>query len=422
MSTVGSVGQESVTSLLKATRLWVDRADGRALERWIEGQLDGEGVPRNLELASWPNCLVALADARRSRPDGWPEILDARIEGFVRSALRFSRPGGDPVFGAEGSAEPELKRAYRSWAEWLSDPGLSRVVGWWFPARSKGRKRPSPPPLPAWSAPDRPLAVLRADWTKPGGFVTVDHRMREASATVEVFALGKPWIGPTWSSGGFGDITSRPKRLHWSSDSSADLVEWGFRSGPTRVVRSALLLRGRQLALLSEEVTGGANSCSMRLELSKSVTAAPIAGSRGLILSAGRSGPSTRVLPIGLPRSPYPTERGSFGLDDGSALQLRQQADGRRIWLPLLISWNPWRNRRKAEWRSLTVTERSRICRSAVAFAVRVAWGRDESLVIYRSLARPALRAFLGHQTRARFLVGVFTRKGEVEPILTVEE
>ena len=51
-----------------------------------------------------------------------------------------------------------------------------------------------------------------------------------------------------------------------------------------------------------------------------------------------------------------------------------------------------------------------------------MAWGTTESLIIYRSLARPALRAFLGHQTEARFLVGLFTREGDVHPLLTVEE
>ena len=49
-------------------------------------------------------------------------------------------------------------------------------------------------------------------------------------------------------------------------------------------------------------------------------------------------------------------------------------------------------------------------------------WGRDETLVVYRSLARPGLRAFLGHQTRARFLVGLFTAEGEVEPLVKVED
>ena len=45
----------------------------------------------------------------------------------------------------------------------------------------------------------------------------------------------------------------------------------------------------------------------------------------------------------------------------------------------------------------------------------------DEGLLIYRSLAPPALRSVLGHQTSARFLVGLFTREGDVVPIIKVD-
>ncbi|HEV3163743.1 MAG TPA: hypothetical protein VGZ22_06865, partial [Isosphaeraceae bacterium] len=93
-----------------------------------------------------------------------------------------------------------------------------------------------------------------------------------------------------------------------------------------------------------------------------------------------------------------------------------------RCWMPLLISWRPERDRKPTQWRILTVTERSRICRPDEAFAVRVAWGARESLVIYRSLARPTRRAFLGHQTETRMLVGLFSKEGIVEPLLSVED
>ena len=52
---------------------------------------------------------------------------------------------------------------------------------------------------------------------------------------------------------------------------------------------------------------------------------------------------------------------------------------------------------------------------------MRVSWGRDETYVIYRSLAQARSRAFLGHQTTARFLVGLFKRDGAVEPIMRVD-
>jgi hypothetical protein len=73
-------------------------------------------------------------------------------------------------------------------------------------------------------------------------------------------------------------------------------------------------------------------------------------------------------------------------------------------------------------WRTLTVTEKSQACPPDVAFGARISWGvGQEGLLIYRSLARPALRAVLGHQTKARFLIGRFTEDGDVEPLLTLD-
>ena len=128
-----------------------------------------------------------------------------------------------------------------------------------------------------------------------------------------------------------------------------------------------------------------------------------------------------RVLPVGLPRLPYETERGSF-TEEGREIVLRQRQEGRRCWLPLLASWDPVRNRKGVQWRVLTVSEKSKPCAPETAFAVRVSWGRDDTLVIYRSLGRPAIRSFLGHQTSARFLVGLFDKAGDVKPILKVDD
>jgi hypothetical protein len=89
--------------------------------------------------------------------------------------------------------------------------------------------------------------------------------------------------------------------------------------------------------------------------------------------------------------------------------------------MPILVSWDAVRNRKPVQWRVLTVSEKSRVCPPNVAFAARARWGRGETLVVYRSLASPGLRAFLGHQTRARFLIGSFSTDGEVTPLVSLE-
>jgi hypothetical protein len=209
--------------------------------------------------------------------------------------------------------------------------------------------------------------------------------------------------------------------MAWVTDGSSDLVEWTFRVGAVRVVRTALLLRGRRLALLADQVEGPVPVAAMRISLPEGVAAQPIVGCRAFALSLCRERISAHVLPIGLPQLPFATDRGEFAVTDRE-LVLRRKQEGRRCWLPLLASWDAARARRASSWRILTVAERSKVCPPEVAFAARVTWARGETFVIYRSLARPALRSFLGHQTQARFLVGIFSKEGTVEPIVTLDE
>lgn len=411
-----AVESEGRAALAKALAAW---SAGRpsALVRWFERELDSEGVPRRLPVGDWARCLAALAEARQGSAPAWPDDFDARIEGFFLQALRFSRPDGSPVFGPAAPAG-ETATTFRYWARHLSDPALQTVVDRWFPDR---RRPQGAPPLPAASGRDRPLAILRPDWSKVGDFAAIDHRTAGASTRFELVGLGRGWLGPTWGGGPDGDTSGTARPTTWITGASADLAEWTFRAGGSRLVRTALLLRGRRLALLADQVDGLAETDRMAIEVRPGIDVVPSAEVGSLKLVHGKSRASAQVIPLSLPEGPTLGERGRLRLE-GGRLVLEQPRQGRRSWVPLLVSWEPRRARKVLTWRRLTVTEASRVCAPETAVAFRVSWGRDETLVIYRSLARPAQRAFLGHSTRARFLVGTFNRDGDVETIFEAEE
>jgi hypothetical protein len=398
-------------------------SDGRAepLRRWLDRELDPDGVPRRLPVGCWLPALARLADAAESRPASSFEEIEARVDGWFRAALRFTRPGGVPVFEASRADRvgPEL---FRNWAKRLEDPGLSTVLDWWFP--SPARRRHAPPPMPSDARPDRPLAVLRPNWLADGDIIAVDHRVPGPTTRFELFGRGRAWLGSSWTTTVPKDLrVSKARPVRWTSEGSADHFEWSFRVGTARVLRSAVLLRGRRLAILGEQWDGPGDPGEFRLGLAANIHAEAMPESRGLELLPERARQRAQIFPIGLPRLPFETDKGSLRqIDSEIVLREPMMAAQRRIWRPLVVSWDPKRNRQPVHWRTLTLTESSRECPPGTAFAARITWGRNDTLLIYRSLAKPALRAFLGHHTKAAFLVALFDREGEVQPLVKVEE
>ena len=270
----------------------------------------------------------------------------------------------------------------------------------------------------------RGVDILRTDGRGSTDFVAVDHRDPTAGCRFELFGAGRSWLGPEWKPfiGGLAGRTVVRRRV---TDTGGELGEWSYRAGDARVIYSVLLLRKRGLALLSVTVDSSkavASTPGFRVSVAPGVVAAPIDQSRAVELVMPRARGSAQVLPIGLPALPYGTERGAFVADDREhSLVLSQSSIGRRCWLPLLVSWDGRRHRRRLHWRVLTVSEKSRTVTADRAFAVRVNWGPSESYVIYRSLTPPRPRSFLGHHTNARFLFGLFTPDGTVTPIMKIE-
>ncbi len=268
----------------------------------------------------------------------------------------------------------------------------------------------------------RPLSFWMAG--EAGGSDADDglHLVQEpgaAGARLALWAAGHQWLR-SWDTA--GDAASIRWNC-WRSEPEYDFAEWSFKSDGGRVTRTCFRLRGRRLALVAEQVQGVAGPVVLGLRRHEDVTVKSAKEQRGLRLGLAKRGTlGVSIWPLALPALAYDSPRGSFE-STGDRLLLRQAATGAVTWMPLLVSWHPERDRQAIHWRMLTVSEGRKICAPGVAFAARVGWA-DEShdLVIYRSLAAPATRCFLGYQTAARMMIGLFTPAGDVTPIFTLED
>lgn len=368
-------------------------------------ELDVEGVPITRPVPEWLDSVDPLTEPLNSWTSRW-----------LLAVLRFSRADGSAVFGPVGRASERLRRL-QGLTDRLGDPSLSSVVSRWGPARSRGISILSPAPSPFDSRLDRSLAILRTDWDPRGDLVAIDHRVPGDTTLLEVGSRGVTWLGAAWTLGEHQATATRAKPTYTSSGTFGSCVEWSYKRGPQRVTRLAALFLGRSMALLGQQVDGPDRANEVRLSLADGIEASFAEGSRAVLLSSGRGKPTARLMPLGLPAHNRPSELGSIEIK-GREVVIRQVVEGQRSWLPVLICWG----KPPTTWRPLTVACRSKETRDDRAVAVRVAWGSlDEGLVVYRSLGPAALRCFLGYQTGSRFLVGSFTRSGDVRPILKVD-
>jgi hypothetical protein len=413
----------SVLSLFhQALDSWGCNQNEQPLTRWLARELDREGRLTRLSISNWQECLAQLLEAKgRSRI--WPVNWEQPLTRLNQAVLRFSRPDGSPATNFEPSnGRAELGPLLRSRTNASKDMASESANG---RASFRANGDLLDDERPEWDGCPRVLAALGSDRLAGGDFLVVDHRETGIPCRFELFGGGRSLLGPSWTIAGASAATSIPKPGSWLSNPAAEVAEWSYLCGDNRITQSAVLLKTRRLALLGLIVEGRSalpGESVVRVSLPPSVQAAAAKDHRGLLMSDSRKRGSAQVLPIALPSLSYTTERGALSAL-GDALILKQTTVGRRCWLPLLVSWDPRRNRKGVHWRVLTVSEKSRIVPADRAFAVRVSWGRDETYVIYRSLgpAASASRSFLGYQTTARFFVGLFTPDGTVTPIMKLE-
>ena len=392
----------------------------KQLEATMDEMLDGEGMPHaaylsgvQLLLATATRTLALDAELKKRRIGKNARL---QFDWLCRQTLRWTRPDGSVILN-DLAAAPHFDGMMKC-ALQLNDDDADLAA---FKVMRGKRKSDEDAPEPAEHSEWACLATMRTAWSPSSARMAVSYNDRKLASE---FAIGNQVVfsGPhnpfVSINGEELAAESDWEEVCWESDEDMDFVELDMRlTHGWRIQRQLLLAREDSFALISDSVVGPTTAdiryhsrlplChGVKLEQSDENTEACILGERRLgtviplSLSEWKSGSTTNRLRI-----------------EPAGLEIQQR--GRGLFAPLFIDFDPARRSKALTWRSLTVAESLHTVASDVAVAFRIQIGKEQ-WAIYRSIAKPANRTFLGQNLTCEFLVGQFDTEGDVEPIIEV--
>ncbi|MBS0202834.1 MAG: hypothetical protein JSS49_08050 [Planctomycetes bacterium] len=406
----------------------------KALARELVDSTDTDGTPHADLVERLPLWLAPLIRvtriARGFNVRLWTRDQEELLKSVVERAIPLCRPDGRAALsnGLKLQPLPVLNAAAETCG--LAELGsvgsylrsVKRVVDGKSPARPRNDGVIS---MPSNQSDFARFALLRSDWTVQADSVALAHHRRFPQ--LDVTASGRPLIHGDWTihlaiGGSAVELADEWSCVCWQSDPDADYIELQMQGpGKLRVERIVMLSRTQRFLLLADSISGVPKSriqYQSQLPLGENVQPKQDTATREIQLSM--KGFRARAFPLALPQDRIMSTPHEFTGVDGH-LTLNQVAEGEGLFAPVLLDWDPGRSRGAAQWRSLTVTEDGRVIGGDIAAGHRLKIN-DLQLLIFRSLKSTGhSRAVLGHHTWNETVVARVDKKGDVDPILSVE-
>lgn len=380
-----------------------------------------------------PISRILLASLLRIRwmfPDLFASDEEKKkMDAWIRNTLFFTRPDGSMVFTSPetGTAcwNPELFVAALQCDTSRMDKklGISILPGF-------QTQKPIPPqqlPADSFSSEESKWAILRQKWNGAACFV----HWRKNHTPMELLLPQTPLLSGPW------EYLIRCNGYPLSPVGEWNVVCWHDTPLATYLELERTLLGGfkiqRQFCLARrDEIAFWGDSIfhpngfekEVPLEYCASIPLFPGVswmenGESMEVKVAHPSGGKGTFLPLALPewRSEL-TVGNDFTVKDGK-LQWRVTSPKKSLYAPLLLDFSTRRTHNELTWRRLTVAEKLKDVAPSIASGFRIQIGETQWL-LYHSLTQPTHRTVLGHNLQSESMLGRFTSRGEVQPLVEI--
>lgn len=406
----------------------------KSLSESLIAATDGEGLLDAVLLPAMPALFSSWTRVRAIGEDlkknCWNGEAETQFEWLVRQTVAMLRVDGSPMLSYEPlKAWPAgvLDTALDLAGDSQDDTAAAARIGKLLSSIDTDYDETDLPEASVeseWSS----LAVLATGWDKSSARLLVDYSTPEMR--IELESAGRTLLSGSWTSettldGKVLDPVDDWEQQCWHSDDECDFLDLTLELAAGVRLERQLFLGKEDGFLIAHDVLHGPEDavCEWRhtsaMPLANGYTFAGEGETRDGQLLDAKGNPRSAILPLAL--AEWRTERrfGELAMAN-QHLTLTHTARGARLSSPL---WFDLRSRRASKprtWRQLTVAASLEVAPSDVAVGYRVQVG-DAQWLLYRSLADPANRTFMGQNTAAELVVGRFFRTGEFDELLAVD-
>lgn len=286
-------------------------------------------------------------------------------------------------------------------------------------------KKGIPVPPAAYHSEARQRTVMRTDWSRSAAELALDWSQPEIR--IEFCVGGRELLRGVMGiavevDGAPARPTTAWEEVCWESNVDVDYLELEIALGAHRLQRQFILTRRDGLLFVADTVllaTRGKVRCELRLPVAGDVQWRPAAEMREGLLTNGKA--KALVIPPTLPEWRSEKRGGELEVDAGGVALSQITGEAHGLHLPLMFVYDSRRAGRECTWRQLTVGEDMQIVAPDKAAAIRLQIGNEHWLA-YRSLTERANRTFMGINLQTNFLLTRFTKSGESEPLVEIDD